>query len=652
VRQITRAGVTGLLAGVLACWAASAARGAATITVTDSCTYAGGQFAVAGTGFDPGQLVALEVMGTANPAAGTPAKAAVATASAFGNVLAIFDVPAGFESPPGLRSVRARTVGAGPPAPGSVLATAPLRVASRSVAVSGGHGTAGSVQRWRVTGLPDGTRLYAHYRHGGRTVTSRSLGIATDPCGRMSFDLRTLPRGFGRRGTWELWMTAQRTFRRPLTGIYVHRRLTASGPRAGSRVSAGPTGSRLAPLDPRLSSPVTNGMAADASQIGLLTLTAVDMASPVRLLERIDDRLVLLGTGVPVPGEERLMRLQDATTWSCDRRDRYFVATGTRPGGGLALATFSVRTPSCASRFELGAPRRVAVGAVARVRIADRWALGAITPSLCIRAPGKRRACQNARLAAGIAVTRRRFRATTRGRWRVELRLRERRVASAIVVAGKGAIAKAPPTLLATGDSTMQGLDASLGDELGDAVTLVSDVRIGSAISRSAAGGIPGAPVAFSAELARAQAARLRQRTTVVSVGAAEGYDMTTPDRTVVACCDAPWQAEYARRVRELMQIYLRNGRGRVLWLTIPLPRAARRVAIVRAVNQAIIAAGANLPVVKILRMDSVFTPDGYRDVIRYRGRDVAVRDVDGVHLNVAGTAIEASIVAQALRGG
>jgi hypothetical protein len=648
VRRITRLGAAGLLALVLMCSAASGARGAATITVTDSCAYAGGQFAVAGTGFEPNQRVALEVMRTADPTAGTPSQAAVVTASALGNVLAIFAVPAGLEAPAVLRSVRARTPGDLTPA--SVLATAPLRLATRSVTVSGGDGTAASVQRWRLTGLLAGTRLYAHYRHGGRTVARRFLGAATDPCGRMSFDLRTLPRGFGRRGSWELWMTTRRTFRRPLQGIYVHRRLTAGGPRSGSRVSAGTTTSRLAPLDPRLTSPVTNGMAADASQIGLLTLTAVDMAAPVRFLERVDDRLTPLGTAVALPGEERLMQVRDATTWSCDRRDRRFVATATRPGGGLALATFSVRTPSCARRFELSTPRRVAVGAVVRVRVADRWALGAITPSLCITAPGKRRACRRAALATGVAVTSRRFRATARGRWRVELRLRERRVASAVVVAGAGAIAKAPPTLLATGDSTMQGLDASLGDELGDAVTLVSDVRIGSAISRSAAGPQMPGSAAFTAELARAQTTRLRQRATVVSLGAAEGYGMTTPEQTFVACCDAPWKTEYARRVRELMQIYLRNGRGRVLWLTIPLPRAARRAAITRAVNEAIVAAGTGMPVVQVLRMDAVFTPDGYRDVIRYRGRDVAVRDVDGVHLNVAGTAIEARLVAQALR--
>jgi hypothetical protein len=49
--------------------------------------------------------------------------------------------------------------------------------------------------------------------------------------------------------------------------------------------------------------------------------------------------------------------------------------------------------------------------------------------------------------------------------------------------------------------------------------------------------------------------------------------------------------------------------------------------------------------------MDLLFTPNGYREVMRYRGRDVHVREADGIHLNVAGTAIAARAVAQAIRG-
>ena len=50
--------------------------------------------------------------------------------------------------------------------------------------------------------------------------------------------------------------------------------------------------------------------------------------------------------------------------------------------------------------------------------------------------------------------------------------------------------------------------------------------------------------------------------------------------------------------------------------------------------------------------MDLLFTPAGYREFMPYRGRDVRVREGDGIHLNVAGTAIAARAVAQALRAG
>jgi hypothetical protein len=48
--------------------------------------------------------------------------------------------------------------------------------------------------------------------------------------------------------------------------------------------------------------------------------------------------------------------------------------------------------------------------------------------------------------------------------------------------------------------------------------------------------------------------------------------------------------------------------------------------------------------------MDLLFSPNGYTDVIRYRGRYVRVRTADGIHLNVSGTAIAAKVVADLLR--
>jgi hypothetical protein len=235
----------------------------------------------------------------------------------------------------------------------------------------------------------------------------------------------------------------------------------------------------------------------------------------------------------------------------------------------------------------------------------------------------------------------------------VQLRVRDRSVRRAVVAVGSGGAAAAVPTVLATGDSTMQGIDGFIGDELGDGASVVSDVRIGTGISKAEQATLPGAanPAALQwGLLATSQTRRLRQVATVISLGANEGFGMTTAGGERAECCEAPWTAEYARRARVMMQTYARAGRARVLWLTLPLPRDDRRAVTTRAVNGAIVSAAAGLARVKVLRMDVVFTPDGYRDVIRYRGRAVDVRDADGVHLNVAGTAIAARIVAAELR--
>ena len=98
------------------------------------------------------------------------------------------------------------------------------------------------------------------------------------------------------------------------------------------------------------------------------------------------------------------------------------------------------------------------------------------------------------------------------------------------------------------------------------------------------------------------------------------------------------------------MQSYLRGGRARVVWLTPPEPRYGPRAAITHAVNVAVERAAQDLRSVTVIRIDLLFSPGGYSDTIRYQGRDVRVREPDGVHLNVAGTAIAAKAVAQVIR--
>jgi hypothetical protein len=380
-------------------------------------------------------------------------------------------------------------------------------------------------------------------------------------------------------------------------------------------------------------------LAASTNRVGIVSLYFRNAGgSPVTYFECVAGRPRRLGEA-SVPQAE-LTSLPVATFWRCKRLTRRFAATVTLPDGSFARRTTSVRTPSCARRFKLELPRRVARGRRARVRVVDGWGIGGVRPTLCVTSPRAHRACRGVTFAEPANVVTRHFRATTRGTWRVELRIVRQRVRGSVAVGVRARASKlALPIVLATGDSTMQGVDSFLADDLGDGYRLVSDVRPGWPISAT-----PWSPVAAS------QVARLRPSTSVVSIGANEGFPTTAPNGARHECCGEPWVSEYARRVRESMVIYRRRGRGRVFWLTIAAPADARRVPIVAAVDAAILRAAQVLAGVRVLRMDLLFSPDGYRESIRYHGRDVRVRERDGIHLNVAGTKIAAEAVAQAMR--
>jgi hypothetical protein len=193
--------------------------------------------------------------------------------------------------------------------------------------------------------------------------------------------------------------------------------------------------------------------------------------------------------------------------------------------------------------------------------------------------------------------------------------------------------------LLAAGDSTMQGVDSALSDHLGR-YDVVAGVIPGGEISL---GGWP--------RVARAQVRALHPAVTVVSIGATEGFPMTSPDGAVHECCGPAWVAEYVRRVRAMMRTYRQGGRARVYWETVALSKDPARAAIVSLCNEAFVTAARGLSGVTVLRMDRLFTPHGYQATLHDGGRDVPIREDDGVHLNASGTAIEARETARAIRG-
>jgi len=152
------------------------------------------------------------------------------------------------------------------------------------------------------------------------------------------------------------------------------------------------------------------------------------------------------------------------------------------------------------------------------------------------------------------------------------------------------------------------------------------------------------------AQISKRDVRRLRPDVTVVSIGANDAWPMTTAAGAQQVCCGEAWVAEYALRARSMMRTYLRGGHARVVWLTLPVPRDPRRVPIFAAVNHAVTRAAAGLAGVTILRMEQIFSPrGGYQETIDYRGHAVDVREPDGVHLNVSGTAIAATAIVQSL---
>jgi len=382
-------------------------------------------------------------------------------------------------------------------------------------------------------------------------------------------------------------------------------------------------------------------LGADVTEPGIVDLGYFGKpGSTVYFDERVGDAGKRLGS-LSI-GPNGYVVLSDAVAWRCERLERRFEATEVQPDGTRAGGSYDVRTGSCAQRFKLSAPPHAQRGTRARVRIVDRWNLGGVRTQLCITPPRGRAACRSLSFPRGVGVGSRRFRATKNGRWKIALRVGGHRVRAAVVVGPGGVAVKPAPIVLATGDSTIQGVDSFLADRLAETARVRSDVHHGTGISRGTEW----------VTRATKQALRLKPKTTVISIGAGEGQPMETPSGSRVECCGEPWLLEYRRRVALMMKSYVQQGRGKLLWLAVPTPRSALRAAITAQVNKAVLTAAEGRPGVKVLRLDGVFTPNGYREVIRYRGQDVRVRAADGVHLTAAGTAIAAEIIELTMRKG
>lgn len=358
--------------------------------------------------------------------------------------------------------------------------------------------------------------------------------------------------------------------------------------------------------------------------------------------ERIGGQRKRLGTRV-VHGTD-LALLQHAASWSCDRRVRRFEVDAVGPDGTRYAGAYSVRTPSCRYRFALSLPRRVGRGHRVTVAIRDTWRTGSVRPRLCVAAPGSPARCRSVRLKAGQFKGSYRFRPRRTGKWKLRLRYGSARTLRLLAVGKRGSARQnAPaPLVLATGDSTMQGVDGYLAETLDKRARVLSRLRPATGISK------PGGPSWLTTS--RIQSSTLKPVGTVVTLGVNDGFAMRTPAGRRVPCCGDAWTAEYSRRVRIMMRTWTRFG-GHVAWMTLPPTGDADLAPRVAAVNAAILRAASGLPRVGVVRIDELLSrTGGYEPYRVVRGRRVKMYQRDMVHLSPAGTAIAARAVAAQLR--
>lgn len=200
-------------------------------------------------------------------------------------------------------------------------------------------------------------------------------------------------------------------------------------------------------------------------------------------------------------------------------------------------------------------------------------------------------------------------------------------------------------TVLVTGDSLAMPLDAEIARALSDErIEVIRDPQIGTGISKAGIGDWGSISVR--------QTRQHEPDATIIFIGANEGFPMPQAGGGAVRCCGVDWAAEYASRVRLMMDTYRQGGEARVYWLTLPMPRDGDRQEVARVVNEAIAVAAQPFRVaVQLLDMAELFTPgDDYRDSMQIDSRDTIVREPDGVHLNDAGADLAAERVLEALR--
>jgi hypothetical protein len=201
-----------------------------------------------------------------------------------------------------------------------------------------------------------------------------------------------------------------------------------------------------------------------------------------------------------------------------------------------------------------------------------------------------------------------------------------------------------PLQLLVTGDS----LPGYLGPILLNDATAIGPVR--GAVDVHDGTGLTRPDFVDWSLVARRQVVTYHPDAVVVWMGGNDFQNMTLPAGHVFLAGTPAWTREYQRRAEICMRIWLHGGARRIYWLAMPPARDPSWAYDDAQIDTALRRAAARVPGAEYLDILGPITDHGrYADYVHEHGQPELVREADGVHVNLAGSALVAHEVLRVL---